>query len=213
MPTSGHLLAFALMSLVVVAIPGPSVLFTISRALTIGRRGALLTVLGNAAGQWVQVVAVACGLGAFVERSVLLFSGIKLLGAGYLVYLGVQAVRHRRALARTFGDRAVRLRSARRVVADGFVVGVTNPKSIVLYVAALPQFVAPGAGSVTLQMLVLGSVFPVIALALDSVWAVAAGGARSWLGRSPRRLTAVGGAGGLSLIGLGATLAVTGRGD
>ncbi|HVU93490.1 MAG TPA: LysE family translocator [Jatrophihabitans sp.] len=213
MPTSGHLLAFALMSLVVVAIPGPSVLFTISRALTIGRRGALLTVLGNAAGQWVQVVAVACGLGAFVERSVLLFSVIKLLGAGYLVYLGVQAVRHRRALARTFGDRAVRLRSARRVVADGFVVGVTNPKSIVLYVAALPQFVAPDAGSATLQMLVLGSVFPVIALALDSVWAVAAGGARSWLGRSPRRLTAVGGTGGLSLIGLGATLAVTGRGD
>jgi threonine/homoserine/homoserine lactone efflux protein len=213
MPTSGHLLAFALMSLVVVAIPGPSVLFTISRALTIGRRGALLTVLGNATGQWVQVVAVACGLGAFVERSVLLFSGIKLLGAAYLVYLGVQAVRHRRALARTFGDRAVRLRSARRAVVDGFVVGVTNPKSIVLYVAALPQFVAPDAGSATLQMLVLGSVFPVIALALDSVWAVAAGGARSWLGRSPRRLTAVGGAGGLSLIGLGATLAVTGRGD
>jgi threonine/homoserine/homoserine lactone efflux protein len=122
-------------------------------------------------------------------------------------------VRHRRALARTFGDRAVRLRSARRVVADGFVVGVTNPKSIVLYVAALPQFVAPDAGSATLQMLVLGSVFPVIALALDSVWAVAAGGARSWLGRSPRRLTAVGGTGGLSLIGHGATLAVTGRGD
>ncbi len=209
LPTS-HLLAFIVTSCVVIAIPGPSVMFTVSRALTIGRRGALLTVVGNAAGAYVQIVAVAFGIGALVERSILAYTLVKLIGAGYLVYLGVQAIRHRRALNEAMVGRLVRARS-RRIVADGFLVGVANPKTIVFFVAALPQFVDRGAGHLAVQLLILGSVFPLIALVSDSAWAVAAGTARTWFARSPRRMAAVGGAGGLAMIGIGATFAVSGR--
>jgi len=213
MPPMSHLLAFALTSFALIAVPGPSVLFTISRALTIGRRGALLTMAGNALGQTLQVVAVACGIGAFVERSVLAYTAIKWLGAAYLVYLGVQALRHRHAMAEALASELAPTRSSQRVLIDGFVVGVTNPKSIVLFLAALPQFVDPAAGHVTLQLLVLGAVFPLIALASDTAWAIVAGSARNWLARSPSRMAAVGGAGGLAMIGIGTSLAVSGRKD
>jgi threonine/homoserine/homoserine lactone efflux protein len=212
MPPTDRLLAFAIVALVFVAIPGPSVLFTVSRALTLGRRPALLNVVGNTAGVYVHVIAVALGVGAIVERSIAAFTILKLVGAAYLVYLGVQAVRHRRAVAAMLGQVAVPARS-RRVLADGFVVGVTNPKSIVFFAAVLPQFVDPAGGPVPVQLLVLGLVAIIAALVSDSVWAVVAGAARDWFGRSPRRLAAIGGAGGLVMIGLGVRLALTGRKD
>lgn len=210
-PTS-HLLVFATMSLVLVLVPGPSVLFTISRALTIGRRGALLTVVGNTIGVYAQVLCVAFGLGAVVERSAQVFTVLKLLGAGYLVYLGVQAIRHRRALTEALHAQ-VRVAGVRRILADGFVVGVSNPKNIMFFVAVLPQFVDPAAGRLPLQFLLLGAVYPTIALLSDSGWAFIAGTARQWFVRSPRRMHAVGGTGGLVMIGLGASLALTGRKD
>jgi len=211
-PPTDRLLAFTAVSLVFVAIPGPSVLFTVSRALTLGRRPALLTVVGNAAGVYVHVIAVALGIGAIVERSLAAFTILKLVGAAYLVYLGVQAVRHRRAVA-TLLDHPTGPSRSRRVLADGFVVGVSNPKSIVFFAAVLPQFVDPAGGPVPAQLLVLGMVAIAAALVSDSLWAVVAGAARDWFGRSPRRLSAIGGAGGLVMIGLGMRLALTGRKD
>ena len=207
-----HVLAFAAVMAVLIAIPGPSVLFTISRALTVGRSCALLTVIGNSAGVYLQVIAVALGVGTLVERSVLALTVIRWAGAAYLMYLGVQAVRHRRSLAEALAAR-VKPVPPRRALLDGFVVGATNPKTIVIFVVALPQFTNPAAGHLPLQMLLLGAVFPVIALVLDSVWAAAAGTARQWFVRSPRRLALIGGTGGLVMIGLGATLAITGRKD
>jgi threonine/homoserine/homoserine lactone efflux protein len=207
---SDRLLAFALTALVLIAIPGPSVLFTISRALTIGRRGALLTVVGNAAGGYLQVVAVAFGVGVLVERSVELFTGLKLVGAAYLIFLGVQAIRHRRSLSDALATPPASTR-ARRVLADGFMVGVANPKTAVFFLAALPQFVDRAAGHATLQLLTLGAIFYAVAVVCDSLWAIAAGSARVWLARSPSRLAAIGGAGGVAMIGIGASLALTGR--
>ncbi len=207
-----HLLAFAAVVTVLIAIPGPSVLFTISRALTVGRRCALLSVLGNGAGVYLQVIAVAVGVGPLAERSVLAFTVVKWAGAAYLVYLGVQALRHRRSLAAALADRVAPVPPL-RAVRDGFVVGAMNPKTIVFFVVALPQFTSPGDGRLPLQMLLLGAAFPVIALVLDSCWAFAAGTARDWFARSPRRMERIGGTGGLVMIGLGATLAVTGRKD
>jgi threonine/homoserine/homoserine lactone efflux protein len=209
-PTS-HLLAFAVTSFVLIAVPGPSVMFTISRALIIGRRGALLTVVGNAAGAYLQVVAVAFGIGTLVERSLLAYTAIKLIGAAYLIYLGIQAIRHRRSLSEAMSAQLVPKRTRLRVMADGFLVGTTNPKTIVFFVAAMPQFVDRGAGRITAQLLILGAVFPGIALISDSIWATVAGTARSWFARSPRRMATIGGAGGLAMIGIGATLAVSGR--
>jgi threonine/homoserine/homoserine lactone efflux protein len=96
---------------------------------------------------------------------------------------------------------------------DGFVVGVTNPKAIIYFAALLPQFVDRTAGHVPLQLLLLGCIFLAIALVSDSIWALTAGLARSWLAQSPRRLELIGGIGGLAMIGIGARLAVTGRHD
>src|SRR3954451_143111 len=213
MPPTDRLLAFAITALVIILIPGPSVLFTIGRALSVGRRGALRSVVGNSIGVFLQVLAVALGVGALVERSSELYAAIKFVGAGYLIYLGVQAVRHRRALADSLGADAPTLAVRRRHLLDGLVVGVANPKTIVFFTVALPQFADRDAGQVPLQLLVLGAMFAAIAVLCDSVWAVAAGPARQWLARSPRRLSAIGGAGGLAVVGLGVTVAATGRKD
>jgi threonine/homoserine/homoserine lactone efflux protein len=205
-----HLLEFGALAAVVIAVPGPSVLFTVSRALTAGRRTALLNVVGNEAGIMVQVVAVAFGLGVLVERSAQLFTLVKLLGAAYLVYLGVQAFRHRRSLAEAVASRAAPIRPL-RAVRDGIVVGATNPKSVAFFVAALPEFTSSNSRDLAAQYLLLGALFPLIALLFDSVWAIAAGSASQWLSRSPRRLAAIGGVGGLAMIGLGLSVAATGR--
>jgi threonine/homoserine/homoserine lactone efflux protein len=140
------------------------------------------------------------------------FTILKLLGACYIVYLGVRTIRGRRELSEALEAAAVPRRTG-RILLDGFVVGVTNPKSAVFFAAVLPQFVAPAAGHVKLQLLALGLVFVAIALLSDSAWAVVAGTARNWFARSPRRLELVGGTGGLLMIGLGVRLAVTGRRD
>jgi threonine/homoserine/homoserine lactone efflux protein len=100
-----------------------------------------------------------------------------------------------------------------RALRDGIVVGATNPKTIVVFVAVMPGFAAPAVGNMPLQLLVLGTLFPASALLLDSLWALAAGTGRAWLARSPRRVAAIGGTGGLVMIGLGASLALTGRKD
>ena len=214
MVPASHMLAFAAVVTVLVAIPGPSVLFTISRALTVGRRAALLTVIGNELGLCVQVVAVAFGVGAVVQRSAQVITVIKLAGAVYLVFLGVQAIRHRRSMAEALAVRVTPVRPL-RAIRDGFVVGVANPKTIVFFIAGLPEFTttAPGHLPVPAQMLILGALFPVIALILDSAWAAIAGTARQWLVGSPRRLALIGGTGGLVMIGLGVSIAATGRKD
>jgi threonine/homoserine/homoserine lactone efflux protein len=214
MVPASHVLAFAAVVTVLIAIPGPSVLFTISRALTVGRRAALLTVIGNELGLCAQVVAVAFGVGAVVQRSAQVITVIKLAGAAYLVFLGVQSIRHRRSMAEALAARVTPVRPL-RAIRDGFVVGVANPKTIVFFVAGLPEFTttAPGHLPVPAQMLILGALFPVIALVLDSAWAAIAGTARQWLVGSPRRLALIGGAGGLVMIGLGVSIAATGRKD
>jgi threonine/homoserine/homoserine lactone efflux protein len=214
MVSTESILAFAAMSLLVIAVPGPSVLFVIGRALAHGRRTALATALGNQVGTYLLVTAVAWGLGAVVESSVAVFTGVKLAGAAYLVYLGVQAFRHRKEMRvadmeAPAGDR----RGDLRTVLDGIFVGVTNPKGFVFFAAVLPQFVSQSAGHVPLQMMVLGLVPVGIGLITDSLWGLGASAARSWFARSDRRMSMVGGAGGFAMIGLGVTVAVMGPAD
>ncbi|MFF0455958.1 LysE family translocator [Nocardia africana] len=209
-----HLLEFAGLAVVLVVVPGPSVLFAITRAITFGRREALFTVAGNAVGVYVQVAAVAFGLGTLVAASATVFTAVKLVGATYLIYLGVQAIRRRAELAEAFTAEVPALRRGSVTMArDGLVVGFANPKSVVFLAALLPQFVDPDHGWVPGQMLVLGLCIPLFGLIFDSTWALTAGAARAWFARSPRRLAAVGGAGGLVMIGLGTSLALTGRKD
>jgi threonine/homoserine/homoserine lactone efflux protein len=203
-----NLLAFALVSALLIAVPGPSVLFVIGRSLALGRRGGLLSVLGNAAGELLQIAGVALGLGVVLAESVLLFTVVKFAGAAYLIYLGILAVLHRRG--GPAGPDTSKPATTRRILREGFIVGATNPKSVVFFVAVLPQFVDHSAGAIPLQLALLGATFLGIALVSDSVWALAAGTARQWFARSPRRVAAVTTTGGVMMIGLGGTLALTG---
>jgi threonine/homoserine/homoserine lactone efflux protein len=212
MVPTAHLFAFTITAAVLIAIPGPSVLFVVSRAITLGKAAGVATVAGNTAGAFTQVIAVAFGIGPLVERSVLLFTVLKLAGACYLVFLGVQAIRHRRSLAEALGSTIERKTTA-RIVTDGFTVGVTNPKVIVFFAAMLPQFVDRQSGHLPIQIIMLGAIFAGIALISDSTWALAAGTIRAWLASSPRRLAVLGGTGGLAMIAIGTRLAFTGRQD
>jgi len=202
-----HLAAFVVASTVIVVIPGPSVLFVLGRSIAHGRRAGVLSVLGNTLGTVPAVLAVAFGVGALVAASAAAFTALKLAGAAYLVWLGVQAVRHRHDhTAVTTAAPA----STGRLLGQGFVVGVTNPKTIAFFVAVLPQFVDPAAGPAWAQLLVLGVVFQLLALVCDSTWALAAGTARAWFARSPRRISTLSATGGVMMVGLGGTLALSG---
>jgi threonine/homoserine/homoserine lactone efflux protein len=207
-----HLLTFAAAAFVLIVIPGPSVMFEISRSVALGRRAGLATVAGNALGELVQAAAVAVGIGAIIQRSAPLFTLVKVIGVAYIILLGVRAIRDRRSLSDALGVVAAP-RSDRRIFVEGFAVGATNPKSLVFFAAVLPQFVVSDAGAVPLQLALLGAVFVAIALVSDSAWVVLAGTARDWFARSPRRLEIVGGAGGLMMIAVGIRLAFTGRKD
>jgi len=213
MPSAHHLLAFAITALVIIVVPGPSVLFIVGRALAVGRREAVLTMLGNTLGASVMLVLVALGLGTLIAASAVALTVVKLAGAAYLIYLGVHAFRTRKSLVAAMSS-AAKPGTTRRTVRQGFLVGVTNAKTAVFFAAALPQFVDQRAGSPAwAQILVLGLIFITIALLSDSLWAVVAGTAREWFARSPRRLELVGGTGGLMIIGLGAGIAVSGTKD
>lgn len=204
MPSSSQWVAFVVASILFIQVPGPSLLFTIGRALTVGRRDALLSVVGNAAGITVQVFLIALGLAAVVTASATAYTVVKVAGAAYVIWLGVQAIRHRSEARTAMGAPVAQSRG--RSLRTGFVVGVTNPKTIVFFMAFLPQFVNTGAGHVGLQMALFGVVFGVLAVCSDTVWALAASKARDWFARKPDRLDSLGAAGGTLMIGMGATM-------
>src|SRR5690606_1325367 len=141
--------AFVVASIVLILMPGPSILFVIGRSVAYGRLAGVLSVVGNALGMLPLLALVALGVGALVAQSVVIFTIIKVIGAGYLVYLGVQAIRHRREVPQ---DEARAPRSSWRLLGEGFVVGATNPKTIAFFVAVLPQFVDYRAGAIPLQL-------------------------------------------------------------
>jgi threonine/homoserine/homoserine lactone efflux protein len=211
-PSSSQWLAFLVASILFIQVPGPSLLFTIGRALTVGRRDALLSVVGNGLGLVVQVLLVAVGLGAVVAASASAYTVIKLVGAAYVVYLGVQAIRHRGdarlALQAAYDDAAARS-SALRSVRTGLIVGATNPKTIVFFVAFLPQFTDDSGGGPGVALALLGLVFGAMAICSDTVWALAASKARDWFSRRPQRLDRLGATGGAMMIGLGTTMALS----
>jgi threonine/homoserine/homoserine lactone efflux protein len=210
--TTEQLLAFGLAATIVIAVPGPSVVFVVGRALAYGRGVAVTSVVGNTLGLTVVMLLVSFGLGAVVSESVVVFTVLKLVGAAYLVYLGVQAIRHRGAM-HVESERPAGPLPAGRALRQGFVVGFSNPKAFMMFAAVLPQFVDRADGAVTAQMLVLGLLAFSIGLVSDGLWAVLASRLRTWFDASPGRGRALGAAGGVSMIGLGVALAATGRPD
>lgn len=177
----------------------------------------MMSVVGNTGGEVVHAALVAAGIGAAIAASAGAFVVLKFVGGAYLVYLGVQAVRHRRdgldlegMLVADAGG-SVAARPVRRVLAESFTVGVTNPKTLVFVAAVLPQFVDPAAGPAWAQILLLGLLFAVIALVSDGAYALAASGARDWFARSPRRLERMRATGGVLIGSLGVALMASRR--
>jgi threonine/homoserine/homoserine lactone efflux protein len=206
-----QLLTFGLAALIIIVIPGPSVVFVVGRALSYGRRVALASVVGNTLGLVTIVVLVAAGLGVIVQKSIVVFTVLKLAGAAYLVWLGIEAVRHRKDfLAAQDADQPAATLGWAKAIRQGYVVGATNPKGYLMLAAVLPQFIDRSQGHLQLQMLFLGLLATSIGLLSDSLWALIASQLRSWFNSSPKRGERMGAVGGFSMIGLGVALAVTG---
>jgi threonine/homoserine/homoserine lactone efflux protein len=193
-PDRSTFLVFALASLALVIAPGPNLVYIVTRSLSQGRRAGLVSAVGVEAGTLVHITAAAVGLSQLVSTSALAFSVVKYAGAAYLLYLGLRALRRREGLDLSAAARSLRLP---RIFRDGIIVNVLNPKVALFFLAFLPQFVDPANGAATAQILALGVVFFLIALAVDILYAIVAGSLSGWLRRRPaylrRQRFAVGG--------------------
>jgi len=207
-PTS-HLIGFIIASLAIIIVPGPSVLFTLARGIAWGRAVAVLTVVGNGLGMLVLSILVAVGLGPILSQSRLFTTAVEVAGGLYLLWLGVDALRHRHAHAASMTNREPTRPSTSRVIRQGFFVGGFNPKALIFFVAVFPHFIDRSSGSVTMQLIVLGVIFTTLAVLSDGTWGVVAGTAREWLAGSSGRLVALRTTGGGVMIGLGLLIFVS----
>jgi threonine/homoserine/homoserine lactone efflux protein len=209
MISGGQLAAFLLASMLIIIVPGPSVLFTLARGVAWGRSVAVLTVLGNTLGTLTLSVIIAVGLGPLLERSKTFSIVLQLAGGLYLAWLGVSAFRHRHEHARAMTERETTRPSNVHVVRQGYIVGILNPKSLVFFAAVFPHFVKRSAGDVTGQLLILGGLFCVLAFCSDSTWGVIAGTAREWLSGSANRLVVLRTVGACVMMTLGVIIVVS----
>ncbi|CAN5208529.1 LysE family translocator [soil metagenome] len=183
----GTLAVFAIASAALIAVPGPAVLYILTRSLHHGRRAGVASVLGIEVGALVHVLAAAVGLSALLASSAVAFSVVKYAGAAYLIALGLWTLLSGRAESE---DPLGRERGLGRIFAQGVLVNVLNPKVALFFLAFLPQFVDPDGAHPAVQIALLGLVFVSIALVLDLVWALGAGTAGLALRRSRRVIRA-----------------------
>ena len=202
-PIPSRLWEYLIATILIILAPGPSVLFTIARAIAWGRLAAIATVIGNAAGMFLVSVLVALGIGPLLQRSEILYNGIQWAGGAYLIYLGYAAIAASKVdaadMQKTVGNKPSFFTSLR----NGFWVGVLNPKSVVFFAAILPQFIDQEKNNVTAQLLLLGAIFALIALISDGSYGLLAGTIRQWLAGDVKRLIFMRLTGGVVMIALG----------
>ncbi len=198
-----HLWEYCIAAFLIILAPGPSVLFTIARAIAWGRATALLTVLGNVLGMYTMSVFVCFGLGPILSRSHLIFNLVQWGGGFYLIYLGYSAIKDSPKDADEMRQVVDEKPSPLQTVRQGFAVGALNPKGMVFFAAIVPQFVDREKGSVTFQMLVMATIFAAIALCSDGSWGLLAGTIREWFARDVKRLIRMRVTGGGVMILLG----------
>jgi len=204
-----HLIPYLISAIAIILIPGPSVLFTIARAISWGRTIAVLTVLGNTIGVFVLSIAVALGLGPILQSSELINSLVQIVGGTYIIWLGIDAIRQRVSTAESIVAVAGSAPAKLKTIQQGFVVGILNPKVIVFFAAVLPHFVDPEFASITSQLFTLGAVFCVFGFIFDSAYGLLAGTARDWFASSPKRLVTMRSAGGVVMMLLGLATILT----
>ena len=190
-------------AMIIILAPGPSVLFIIARAIAWGRMTAVATAAGNVTGAFTLSLMVAFGLGPILQRSDLAFLSVQVIGGFYLVYLGIDAIRHSKIHAEDMVNQGEVKPSALRSARDGFWVGALNPKGLVFFAAILPQFLDRDSGNVTSQLVLMGATFSVLAFISDGSWGLIAGTVRQWMATSPARLVTMRRIGGIVMILLG----------
>lgn len=204
MPGIATLLSFALACFVIVIVPGPTVTVIIANSLKYGTRAGLLNVAGTQFGLVTMIAVLAFGLSAIVASLGSVFDIVRLLGAAYLVWLGVKLWRSDGRL----GDPAATAKRPRSFFAQGFFVIWSNPKALLFFGAFIPQFIDP-AGNAAFQTVLYGAIFMLVGMIFDGLYAIAAGGAGTWLSRERIRLTER--VAGTCLIGGGLWLALARR--
>jgi threonine/homoserine/homoserine lactone efflux protein len=167
------IISFIVAALILLAMPGPAVIYIVTRSATQGRRAGVASVLGIASGGLVHVIASVAGLSLLLARSAAAMQYLRFAGALYLLYLGVQKIREARLSPATEAAPVPAAVSFWRIYRDGFVVNILNPKTALFFLAFLPQFVRPDAPA-TKQLLMLGMTFISLAVMTDSCWALAA---------------------------------------
>jgi len=202
------LAVFSLAALAILAVPGPAVLYIVTRSIDQGRGAGLASVLGIHVGTLVHLTAATVGLSAILVSSATAFTIVKVLGALYLIVIGIRTLLGRADPADTDPQRPPRRR--RRDFAEGVVVNVLNPKTALFFLAFLPQFVDPARGQASLQILVLGLTFMLLGLVTDSIWALAAGSAGETLRKSRRWAQVQRYVSGSVFVALGVVTALTG---
>jgi threonine/homoserine/homoserine lactone efflux protein len=207
MPSLTSLLLFAAASVALLVVPGPSVLYIVTRSVSQGRRAGLISVLGVHVGSVVHVTAAALGLSALLASSATAFMIVKYLGAAYLVWLGVQKLRRRESGP---VEEAPPVRGS-RLFTQGIVVNVLNPKTAIFFLAFLPQFVNPSRGPVALQIIVLGACFILLGVTSDGGYALLAGTLAGRIRRTRTARRRLDRASGVVYLGLGATAALATR--
>jgi threonine/homoserine/homoserine lactone efflux protein len=203
-----RLTEYIVAAMIIILAPGPSVLFVIARAIAWGRKTAVFTVAGNVSGSFVLSVFVALGLGPILQRSDLAYTAVQWGGGLYLMYLGADAIKHRKVHAADMTNQGDIAPGVLRSMRDGFWVGALNPKAIVFYAAVLPQFIDRNRGQLTAQLILLGAIFSGLAFISDGSWGLLAGTARAWLAKDPNRLEKLRGTGGAIMIVLGISVLV-----
>jgi threonine/homoserine/homoserine lactone efflux protein len=203
-----RLVEYLIAAMVIILAPGPSVLFVIARAIAWGRKTAVFTVAGNVTGAFVLSTFVAFGLGPILQSSDVAYIAVQWGGGLYLVYLGIDAIRHREVQAADMTNQGDVAPSVRRSMRDGFWVGALNPKGLVFYAAVLPQFIDRERGHVTSQLILLGAIFSLLAFISDGSWGLLAGTARQWLATDPKRLERLRATGGTIMMILGISVVI-----
>lgn len=204
----GTLAVFALAALAILVVPGPAVIYIVTRSIHQGRGAGFASVFGIHVGTVFHLAAATIGLSAIIVSSATAFTVVKLLGAVYLVVIGMRTLLGRGDAGATGPQRPPRRR--RRDFGEGVVVNVLNPKTALFFLAFLPQFVDPSRGDATLQILELGLLFMCLGLVTDSLWALAAGTAGETLRRSRRWAHAQRYVSGSVFVGLGLVTGLTG---
>jgi threonine/homoserine/homoserine lactone efflux protein len=206
MPDGSTLLLFAGASLALLAIPGPAVIYVVTRSLDQGRTAGMVSMLGVETGTFAYALAAAAGLTGLIAASVTAFTVVKYAGAAYLVYLGVRKLLERPE--KTQPEVLVTGRS--RLFLKGALVQLLNPKIAIFFVAFLPQFVHSSRGPVAAQILVLGTIFTLLAILSDGAYVLLAGAVGSWLRTGRRARSWLARFSGGVYIGLGLTAALSG---